>query len=141
MVICPRSGIPVTYTGQHLILDFHGACNLTDVDYIKSVCEDASLATGATILGSNFHHFGGDYGVTGVILLSSSHMSVHTWPEYKMACLDIFVCDGDDPWLAIDVLKERFKPTKINYKFFQRGKLQTFKTRILSKLFRIIRVS
>jgi len=124
MVICPRSGVPITHTGQHLILDFYGATHLTDVDYIQLACEDASRATGATILGSNFHHFGGDYGVTGVVLLSSSHMSIHTWTEYNLACLDIFVCDGDNPMLAVDILIERFNPTQITQHIMKRGLLE-----------------
>ena len=123
MVICPRSGAAITHTGQHLILDLYGASHLTDVDYIQRACEDASLATGATILGSNFHHFGGEYGVTGVVLLSSSHCSVHSWPEFGLVCLDVFVCDGDDPMLAIPVLQDRFTPTKIVQKLFVRGTL------------------
>jgi S-adenosylmethionine decarboxylase len=121
MAICPRSGVTVHHVGQHLHLDLYGAQNLTDEQYIQKACEDASEATGAVILGSNFHHFGGDFGVTGVVLLSSSHLSIHTWSEFNMACIDVFVCDGDDPLLAIPILTERFKPTKIVQSLHFRG--------------------
>jgi S-adenosylmethionine decarboxylase len=121
MAICPRSGAAVSHTGQHLLLDLYGASHLTNADYIQKACEDASLATGATILQSMFHHFGGEYGVTGVIMLSSSHCSIHTWPEFGTACIDVFVCDGDDPLKAIAVFEERFKPEKMVQSYHRRG--------------------
>ncbi len=121
MAICPRSGVDINHVGQHLHLDLYGAKHLTDVNYIQKACEDASVATGATILGSNFHHFGGDYGVTGVVLLSSSHLSAHSWPEYELICLDVFVCDGDDPMLAVPVLQNSFDPIKTVIQLHKRG--------------------
>ena len=59
--------------------------------------------------------------MTGVVLLSSSHCSIHTWPEYGLACIDVFVCDGDDPELAVPVFEERFKPTRVVVNFYKRG--------------------
>ena len=54
---------------------------------------------GITILGDKFHKFE-PHGVSGVILLSESHVSIHTWPEEGYAALDIFTCGefkiGDD---------------------------------------------
>jgi len=121
MAICPRSGASVHYVGQHLHIDIYGASHLTDANYIQKACEEASIATGATILASNFHHFGGEYGVTGVVLLSSSHLSIHTWSEFNMACIDVFVCDGDDPMLAIPVIEKRFNPNRTVINLYKRG--------------------
>jgi S-adenosylmethionine decarboxylase len=123
LAICPRSGDLVHHVGQHLHLDLYGASNLADVAYIQKACEEASVATGATILGSNFHHFGGEYGVTGVVLLSSSHCSIHTWPEFGLACVDVFVCDGDDPSLALPIFKDRFAPLDVRWSLYKRGVL------------------
>ena len=55
------------------------------------------MATGATILHGHFHHFGPNSGVSGVLVLAESHVSIHTWPERDYAALDIFVCGDCNP--------------------------------------------
>jgi len=54
------------------------------------------------------HNFGEGSGVTGVVLLAESHISIHTWPELKYAAVDIFMCGACDPQRAIPVLGEHF---------------------------------
>jgi len=44
------------------------------------------------VLDVRLHHFGEGHGVTGVVLLAESHISIHTWPEHALAAVDIFVC-------------------------------------------------
>lgn len=109
--------------GRHLLIDLHGVAAdlLGDIDHIRTACEDAARATGATILGSNFHHFGEGCGVSGVVLLAESHLSVHSWPERGFASFDVFVCGGCDPTLAVPVLKERFSPTDAKIDLYLRG--------------------
>ena len=51
-----------------------------------------ALETGATIIGESFHKFSLG-GVTGVIAIAESHLSIHTWPEHKYAAVDIFTCN------------------------------------------------
>jgi S-adenosylmethionine decarboxylase len=48
--------------------------------------------------------FGAGDGVTGVVLLAESHISIHTWPESGLAAADIFMCGGADPRRALKVL-------------------------------------
>lgn len=50
-------------------------------------------AAGATVVGSRFRRFA-PHGVTGVVLLAESHVTVHTWPELGFAAFDVFTC-GD----------------------------------------------
>ncbi len=45
----------------------------------------------ATVMNSSFHKFG-PQGVSGVLVLAESHLSVHTWPEHGYAATDIYVC-------------------------------------------------
>lgn len=109
--------------GRHVIIEIDNAQNLTDVSYIEESLKTAAIATGATILMSNFHKFGGEGGVSGVIVLAESHISIHTWPEYGYAALDIFVCGDCDPMKAIPIIRERFKTNLIRHKLLERGML------------------
>ncbi|UUZ57112.1 adenosylmethionine decarboxylase [Massilia sp. H-1] len=54
---------------------------------------------------SHFHSFGAAQGVTGVLLLAESHISIHTWPEFGFAAADIFMCGDARPALALDVIE------------------------------------
>ena len=56
------------------------------------------------------HHFGQGNGVTGVVLLAQSHISIHSWPEHGYAAIDVFVCGQMNPHIAIMVMQKAFKP-------------------------------
>lgn len=108
--------------GRHLLIDLHGGSSrLDDLDYIQAACEDAARATGATILDCRFHHFGEGFGVSGVVILAESHLSVHSWPERGFAAFDVFVCGDCDPNLAVPVLRERFAPSRVEVTHHLRG--------------------
>jgi S-adenosylmethionine decarboxylase len=60
-------------------------------------------------------------GVTSVILLAESHISIHTWPESGSAAVDIFCCSGkESAETAFKSLVAKFHPTKFDKKFIQR---------------------
>jgi S-adenosylmethionine decarboxylase len=81
-----------SYDGQHLIADLEGGTRLDDAAWIERCLVDAAAAAGATLLEVRLHAFGPGMGVTGVALLAESHISIHSWPEYGCACVDIFMC-------------------------------------------------
>ncbi len=111
----------VKFAGTHLIIDLWDATNLADPEHIDAVLREAAIATGATILHGHFHHFGPNSGVSGVLVLAESHVSIHTWPERDYAALDIFVCGACNPYLAIPVLKKGFQPGSIQLNEHKRG--------------------
>jgi S-adenosylmethionine decarboxylase len=111
----------VKFAGTHLLVDLWGASNLTDPALIDHACREAALAAGATILHSHFHHFSPEGGVSGVVVLAESHISIHTWPERDFAAVDIFMCGGCDPYRSIPVLKAAFQPASINLGEQRRG--------------------
>lgn len=79
--------------GLHLLIELED-CNsaiLDDVELIEKYMVQAAERAKATILKTYFHKFS-PVGVTGVVALAESHISIHTWPEYNYAAVDIFTC-------------------------------------------------
>jgi S-adenosylmethionine decarboxylase len=111
----------VKFAGTHLLIDLWGASNLGDPDLIDAALREAAEEAGATILHSHFHHFSPNGGVSGVVVLAESHISIHTWPERDFAAVDIFMCGACDPHLSVPVLKAAFKPSRVNLGEQRRG--------------------
>jgi S-adenosylmethionine decarboxylase len=92
--------------GLHLLLDLR-ECNpklLDDLDYIRGALIRAANEVGAHIVGESFHQFT-PQGVTGVLAIAESHISIHTWPEHGYAAADIFTCGSTFlPRKAADIL-------------------------------------
>jgi S-adenosylmethionine decarboxylase len=111
------------FAGTHLLLDLWGAANLTDPELLDRALRDAAEAANATILHSHFHHFGPDGGVSGVVVLAESHISIHTWPERDFAAVDIFMCGACDPYRSLPVLQAAFAPASMQLDEQRRGLL------------------
>src|SRR5499426_1546729 len=111
---CERDG--VRYAGTHLIIDLFGAKRLDDLKHIKDTLKRCVEVAGATLLHIHLHHFTPNGGVSGVAVLSESHISIHSWPEVGYAALDVFMCGDAKPHLTVDVLKAAFKPDNVAVK-------------------------
>jgi S-adenosylmethionine decarboxylase len=110
------------FAGMHLLVDLWEAERLTDPDFIDAALREAALTAGATILHSHFHHFTGG-GVSGVVVLAESHISIHTWPERNFAAVDIFMCGACDPYLSLPVLRQAFSPARVEVGEQRRGRV------------------
>jgi len=108
------------YAGTHLLVDLWGARDLDDPAAIDRALRACAEASGATVLGGDLHRFQPN-GVSGVLLLAESHISIHTWPERGFAALDIFMCGECDPYAGIEVLKRAFVPERITLAEHKRG--------------------
>ena len=111
----------VRFAGTHLLIDLWGATNLADPAHIDTALRDAALAAGATILHSHFHHFSPNGGVSGVVVLAESHISIHTWPERDFAAIDIFMCGDCNPYDSLPTLKAAFLPARVQLGEQRRG--------------------
>ncbi|MFH0910664.1 MAG: adenosylmethionine decarboxylase [Planctomycetota bacterium] len=120
---CGSNGV-VRYAGIHLIIEVWQARYLTDARMIETIMREAVAACGATLLRIDLHEFSPNGGISGVGILQESHISVHTWPEYDYAAMDIFVCGTLNPYGAVEVLKRGFQPGKIQIMEIKRGILE-----------------
>lgn len=107
--------------GVHVLLDLYGATHLDDPALADTALRKAAEAAGATVLSSHVHEFASTGGVSGVVVLAESHISIHTWPEHRYAALDIFLCGDADPHRAIPVLTDAFSPERIEVSEQPRG--------------------
>jgi S-adenosylmethionine decarboxylase len=103
---------PFQAAGTHLLADLHGipAGPLMDAAAIEALLRGAAWAAGARILHGHFHSFGPEQGVTGVLLLAESHISIHTWPEAGFAAVDIFMCGAARSQVALEWIERGLAP-------------------------------
>ena len=109
------------FAGRHILADFWGVERMGDLDFIQQAIEESARIAGATILHSYYHPFGEGMGVSGVTVLSESHISIHTWPERNFASLDIFMCGDCNPQVALDHLQKIMQPSSIDSSLHRRG--------------------
>lgn len=109
--------------GQHGILDAYD-CDvaiLCDALALEHAMRQAADAVGARILSAHLHAFGAGQGVTGVLLLAESHLSIHTWPECGFAALDIFLCGNLQPEQARKLLQQALGAQRCEWQILPRG--------------------
>ncbi len=114
-----RDGL--TFAGLHLIVDLWDASGLDDPGRIERALVEAARAAGATVLSTDFHHFQPNGGVSGVVVLAESHISIHTWPERDFAAVDVFMCGDCRPIDTVPMLKRAFNPGRIGLNEIRRG--------------------
>ncbi|ARA98844.1 MULTISPECIES: adenosylmethionine decarboxylase [Geobacillus] len=94
--------------GRHVISELWG-CDfdkLNDIDFIEKTFVDAALKSGAEIREVAFHKFA-PQGVSGVVIISESHLTIHTFPEHGYASIDVYTCGHLDPTIAADYIAEQ----------------------------------
>lgn len=100
-------------------------CNpelLDNIQFLQEAMVEAATRTGAEVVDVVFRKFQ-PYGVSGVVVISESHLAIHTWPEYGYAAIDLFTCgETADPWKAFSYLTEALESKKVTTLEVQRGR-------------------
>jgi len=109
--------------GRHLVAELSD-CDpqlLNDMGKLQTSLKEAARVSGATVVDSVFHRYN-PQGLSGVVVIAESHISIHTWPEYGYAAIDCFTCGCTvDPWKAIDYLKTALNCSSANINEIKRG--------------------
>ena len=111
----------IRYAGVHLIVELWNASNLDNLQIIDQTFRQAIDTIGATLLKIDLHKFSPSGGVSGMAIISESHLSIHSWPEYRYAAIDIFVCGDVDPYKALPVIKQGFETDSVQITEIKRG--------------------
>lgn len=105
-----------------MLVEYHGAdpAVLQDAERIRALLVEAAEAAGATVVQVVLHRFS-PQGVSGVVLVEESHLSIHTWPETGYAAVDFYTCGDGDPEAAHQVLVAAFRPSRWEQMMVERG--------------------
>lgn len=109
--------------GNHFICEFSGCdqARLGDNDYIQTSFINAARENELTIVGQGGYAFA-PHGFTYYLLLAESHASIHVWPEYGYAAVDLFTCNLEiDVQQFADSLKEAFMAEYVTVSLQERG--------------------
>lgn len=111
--------------GCHIVAEL-SLCDpeiLTDLEGVRTAMVNAAEVANAEVREVVFHRFI-PHGVSGVVVISESHLSIHTWPEIGYAAVDIYTCGSHtDPMLALEYLSERFNCKRMTTTTISRGLL------------------
>jgi S-adenosylmethionine decarboxylase len=123
MAVAERGITGLNALGRHLLLELFDCAPdaLDSLEAVKGALVEAAKRAHATIVDVVFHEFN-PFGISGVVVIAESHLSIHTWPEYRYAAVDIFSC-GDllKPDIAANYLVEHFGAERASVVELQRG--------------------
>jgi S-adenosylmethionine decarboxylase len=109
--------------GTHLLVELRD-CNpriIKDLEMVKNALVSAAKEAKATIVDISFHEFN-PFGISGMVVIAESHLSIHTWPEYSYAAVDIFTCgDVIKPEVAASFLIKLFESRNPSIVELKRG--------------------
>jgi S-adenosylmethionine decarboxylase proenzyme len=111
--------------GRHMLLELYDCPQeiLNNQEKIEEVLVGVVHAVGATLINTSFHKFS-PYGVSGVVVIAESHITIHTWPEHNYAAIDVFTCnDKIDYALVENIVVKKFSSSKHKAQTIIRGEI------------------
>jgi S-adenosylmethionine decarboxylase len=118
-----KGGFKMSALGRQILAEFYGCPPeiLNDIQRIERTMVDAALEAGAEVREVAFHKFS-PQGVSGVVVISESHLAIHTWPELGYAAVDVFTCgEVVDPWVSCNFLRKNFSAERMTAQEILRG--------------------
>jgi S-adenosylmethionine decarboxylase len=109
--------------GRHLIVEYSDCdrAMLSNADLLETRLKESVRKSGATIVRSVFHQYN-PQGVSGVVVIAESHISIHTWPEYGYAAMDFFTCgESVDPYKAHEYMQQALSCRSAHVQEIRRG--------------------
>jgi len=109
--------------GRHILAEIYDCDSsiLNDRELIEEILVKAALEAGAEVREVAFHKFS-PQGVSGVVVISESHLAIHTWPELGYAAVDVFTCgERVNPWDACNLIAESLNARHMNATEVKRG--------------------
>lgn len=93
---------------------------LRDPHRLEEIVRNAAELGNMTILDIKSWKIGEGVSVVAVIL--ESHITIHTWPEYNFATVDVYSCGSHtDPYAAFNYIVEALQPEKVETGYFDRS--------------------
>jgi S-adenosylmethionine decarboxylase len=93
---------------------------LVDREELRATLRAAARAGAARVVGEAFHVFPNG-AVTGVLVLAQSHLSIHTWPELRLANVDLLSYGSVDGPRVLAVIRERLGAERANVELLERA--------------------
>lgn len=112
--------------GTHYIWDIHevDALGISHESDVKVLLHNLCGLTPLQIVGESYKQFE-PVGVTAILLLSESHLSIHTWPEHNFIAIDLFSCRPIDHQAITAFIKKEYDGAVVDFRVLQRGVSQT----------------
>ena len=120
----PGGGRPLPNPlGRQLLVELYD-CDHTFLNHLESVKNaliEITKIVNLTVIDVVFHEYS-PHGITGVVVIAESHITVHTWPEYGYAAVDIFTCgEAISPRILQPELQRCFKAKDSTFQVVERG--------------------
>jgi len=109
--------------GRHVLAEMTGCPSglLNDVAGLEVCFRNCAVEGGVTVVSSHFHHFS-PQGVSGVVVIAESHITVHTWPENGYAAVDVFTCGRPELAEAVmNLIVNALRAKNVHRTSFKRG--------------------
>ena len=119
-----KSAPPVAGVGTQVVLDLYDCLTdrLDDIGWVQGTMTEAARIAGATIVDVIFHKFA-PWGISGVVVISESHLAIHIWPENRYAAVDVFTCGSSiDLDRAVRHLVDAFQAERFDSRRLHRGR-------------------
>lgn len=120
----PGTGLSPFETGCEYVVDAYG-CDpdaLRELDVLAGLCEQIIQDLELQVVGSpQWHQFPEPGGVTGLYLLSESHLACHTYPELCFASFNLYCCRSRSDWAWDEMLSKRLGAKQVELRCLPRG--------------------